>query len=70
MRTIRYAKQVAKVEAEGGNLADLPRPPPSKNPDYVQCPHCERRFNQGAADRHIPRCKEIKSRPAPMRRRR
>lgn len=40
----------------GGKLSDLPPPPPSENPDYVQCPHCGRRFNQAAAERHIPKC--------------
>lgn len=42
--------------ARGGKLSDLPPPPPSENPDYIQCPHCSRRFNQGAAERHIPKC--------------
>ena len=26
--------------------------------DYVQCDYCGRRFNQSAAERHIPFCKE------------
>ena len=26
--------------------------------DYIQCPHCLRRFNPSAADRHIPVCGE------------
>lgn len=42
--------------AKGGRLSDLPPPPPSYNPDYVQCPHCGRRFNESAAERHIPKC--------------
>lgn len=42
--------------AAGGKLSDLPPPPPSSNPDYVQCPHCGRRFNETAAERHIPKC--------------
>ena len=29
--------------------------------DYVQCPHCGRRFNEAAADRHIPKCASISS---------
>lgn len=28
------------------------------NPDYVTCPHCTRRFNESAGERHIPICKE------------
>jgi hypothetical protein len=30
------------------------------NPDYVMCEHCDRRFNELAAERHIPICKESK----------
>ena len=36
--------------------------PPMVNPDYVQCPHCTRRFNETAAERHIDFCKEQQSR--------
>lgn len=28
------------------------------NLDYIQCPYCQRRFNESAADRHINFCKE------------
>lgn len=56
--------------AKGGKLSDLPPPPPSTNPDYIQCPHCNRRFNQTAAERHIPQCatfKFNKAKPQPTR---
>ncbi|CAH0550015.1 unnamed protein product [Brassicogethes aeneus] len=53
---IRSAKQTQAHLAKGGKLSDLPPPPPSSNPDYVQCPHCGRRFNESAAERHIPKC--------------
>ncbi|XP_063627577.1 zinc finger C2HC domain-containing protein 1C isoform X2 [Cydia splendana] len=56
IQAIRAAKQVQQHLAAGGKLSDLPPPPPSENPDYVQCPHCSRRFNQSAAERHIPKC--------------
>ncbi|XP_078675915.1 uncharacterized protein LOC144913297 [Branchiostoma floridae x Branchiostoma belcheri] len=69
IQAIRYAKKVAEVEKNGGNVADLPPPPRSENPDYKQCPYCQRKFNETAAERHIPKCKEIKSRPPPMKRR-
>ncbi|XP_042902261.1 zinc finger C2HC domain-containing protein 1A-like [Parasteatoda tepidariorum] len=42
-------------------------PPPGKEnrkkvpSDYVQCPSCQRHFNQRAAERHIPWCKEKKA---------
>lgn len=57
--TIRAAKEMKAYLAKGGKLSDLPPPPPSENPDYVQCPHCSRRFNQTAAERHIPKCKTM-----------
>ncbi|XP_026490950.2 uncharacterized protein LOC113397022 [Vanessa tameamea] len=56
IQAIRAAKQVQAHINAGGKLSDLPPPPPSENPDYVQCPHCKRRFSPGAADRHIPKC--------------
>ncbi|XP_078722684.1 zinc finger C2HC domain-containing protein 1B-like isoform X1 [Lampetra fluviatilis] len=56
VKTIRAAKGVTQALKEGGPLP--PPPPPSLNPDYVQCPCCQRRFNEGAAERHIMFCKE------------
>ncbi|KAL0869373.1 hypothetical protein ABMA27_007617 [Loxostege sticticalis] len=56
IQAIRAAKQVQQHLNAGGKLSDLPPPPPSENPDYVQCPHCSRRFNKAAAERHIPKC--------------
>ncbi|KAG8441912.1 hypothetical protein GDO86_010913 [Hymenochirus boettgeri] len=54
--TIRAAKGVDQILKEGGELP--PPPPPTYDPDYVQCPYCQRRFNENAADRHINFCKE------------
>ncbi|KAM9626680.1 zinc finger C2HC domain-containing protein 1A isoform 2-T2 [Trichechus inunguis] len=54
--TIRAAKGLDQVLKEGGKLP--PPPPPSYDPDYIQCPYCQRRFNENAADRHINFCKE------------
>jgi zinc-finger of a C2HC-type len=59
IKTIRAAKEMQAHLAKGGKLSDLPPPPPSENPDYVQCPHCARRFNESAAARHIPLCKNM-----------
>lgn len=33
--------------------------PSEPDPSFVQCPHCSRRFNEQAAERHIPKCKSI-----------
>ncbi|XP_069477344.1 zinc finger C2HC domain-containing protein 1A isoform X1 [Ambystoma mexicanum] len=54
--TIRAAKGVDKILKVGGELP--PPPPPTYDPDYVQCPYCQRRFSENAADRHISFCKE------------
>ncbi|KAL5015316.1 hypothetical protein ScPMuIL_009586 [Solemya velum] len=60
---IRNAKGVSKAIEQGKPLP--PPPPPTIDPDYIQCPYCERRFNQKAAERHISFCKEQKSRLKP-----
>lgn len=60
IKTIRSARGVTAAIKEGRDLP--PPPPPTINPDYVQCPHCDRRFNESAAERHINFCKEQKSR--------
>ncbi|XP_057655565.1 zinc finger C2HC domain-containing protein 1C [Diorhabda carinulata] len=63
---IRAAKEAQAHLSKGGKLSDLPPPPPSSNPDYVQCPHCGRRFNQAAAERHIPKCADYQfNKPKP-----
>ncbi|XP_048385636.1 zinc finger C2HC domain-containing protein 1A [Stegostoma tigrinum] len=54
--TIRAAKKMSQTMKDGGSLP--PPPPPLYDPDYVQCPYCQRRFNENAADRHISFCKE------------
>lgn len=39
--------------------APLPAMAPSgPNPDYVQCNYCQRHFEPGTAERHIPFCKQ------------
>ncbi|XP_050686354.1 serine/arginine repetitive matrix protein 1-like isoform X4 [Eriocheir sinensis] len=44
--------------------------PPVDNSDYVECPHCLRKFSEVVADRHIPKCANITSNKAPAMRRR
>jgi len=57
---MKAGKEVSKAIKEG-----LPLPPPTKSSapdDRVQCPHCARKFNDMAAQRHIPKCAESKRR--------
>ncbi|CAL8090675.1 unnamed protein product [Orchesella dallaii] len=61
IKTIRAAKEYQAHIAKGGDPKDLPPPPPTDTSDYVQCPFCNRKFSEGAAERHIPKCKNIKS---------
>ena len=43
----------------------LAPPPRSENRDFIECPHCLRRFNQTAGERHIPKCKDTVNKPKP-----
>ncbi|XP_059096347.1 ensconsin-like isoform X2 [Tigriopus californicus] len=61
INALRAAKEAQRYVAAGGKISDLPPPPPMDTSDYIQCPHCGRKFNEAAADRHIPKCKDIKS---------
>ncbi|CAN0408937.1 unnamed protein product [Lampetra planeri] len=63
-RTLREAR----IAQHGGKLSDLPPPAPAENPDYVSCPHCQRRFAPDVAERHVPKCQNLRSRPAPPKR--
>jgi endogenous inhibitor of DNA gyrase (YacG/DUF329 family) len=56
IESIRSARTVSKAIAKGDPLPEYT--PSAPNPDYVQCPYCERRFQQDTAERHIPFCKE------------
>ncbi|KAK9842919.1 hypothetical protein WJX74_004434 [Apatococcus lobatus] len=35
--------------------------------DLIPCPHCGRRYNEHAAERHIPRCQSIRAKPNVLR---
>ncbi|XP_060686682.1 zinc finger C2HC domain-containing protein 1A-like [Hemiscyllium ocellatum] len=55
INTIRSARLATDAVKKG---LPLPPPPPASiNPDYIECPYCNRRFNETAAERHISFCK-------------
>ncbi|NXG08572.1 ZC21C protein, partial [Sakesphorus luctuosus] len=65
IQTVCQARQLQQVLAKGGKVSDLPPLPPMENPDYVACTYCGRQFAPRVAERHIPKCKNIKNRPPP-----
>jgi hypothetical protein len=60
---MKQSRIVTKYQKEG-RLDELP-PMQSSQPDpsFTPCPHCGRTFNEKAAERHIPRCADIKAKP-------
>ncbi|NWX37571.1 ZC21C protein, partial [Notiomystis cincta] len=62
---VSQARQVQQILTKGGKASDLPPLPPIENPDYVACTYCGRKFAPRAAERHIPKCKNIRNRPPP-----
>ena len=59
---MRAARMYNQAAAKGEDL-----PPPvisAPDPSLVQCPHCGRRFNEKAAERHIPQCQNIRAKPS------
>ncbi|NWU40663.1 ZC21C protein, partial [Hylia prasina] len=65
IRIMSQARQVQQTLAKGRKVSDLPPLPPVENPDYVACTYCGRKFAPQVAERHIPKCKNIKNRPPP-----
>jgi hypothetical protein len=57
--------QRALKMAKGADVSDLPPPPANSNPDYVKCDFCGRSFNETAAARHIPHCRDSQTRAKP-----
>jgi hypothetical protein len=63
-QAMRNARMYTQAEANGVKL-----PPPlasAPDPSLVLCPHCDRRFNEKAAERHIPKCLDIRAKPSTL----
>ena len=65
VQAIQYAKKLTAMQKAGVDIAALPPPPPAANVDYIECPHCLRRFNRTAGERHIPACANTINKPKP-----
>ena len=63
---MKEGRKIQRAIEKGGPMPDFV---PSKPDDsFVQCPHCERKFNKHAAARHIPQCKNIIAKPSTLKR--
>jgi len=60
---LRAGRNAKLAQSDGGGaLASLTAAEPSFD-DRVPCPHCGRKFNAMAAERHIPKCTSIHAKP-------
>ena len=62
--SIRDAIKCAKAGSSGNAPENFISSP---DPSLIPCPHCNRRFNAKAADRHIPQCQNIVNKPSTLR---
>jgi len=62
---LRSGRQLKAAQDAGVPAHLLPPPPPTDdaNDDRTPCPHCGRKFNIAAAERHIPKCASIQAKP-------
>ena len=68
-REAMKAARQASLAEKTGDMSLMPAHVPSgPDPSLVQCPHCFRRFNETAAERHIPKCQDIKAKPRSLKR--
>ena len=65
-QAMRAGKQVSQALATGGPMPEQVASAP--DPSLVPCPNCGRSFNEKAAERHIPLCKNIRAKPTSLKR--
>eukprot|EP00981_Chlorochromonas_danica_P000746 scaffold167_cov168-Ochromonas_danica.AAC.13 len=63
----RAAMRAMKATDDDSGPTRANRPSqPYIDPSLIQCPHCQRRFNEQAAARHIPLCQNIIAKPSSL----
>ncbi|EGR29690.1 zinc C2H2 type family protein, putative [Ichthyophthirius multifiliis] len=63
IESMKYMKKMKKIQEQGGDIRQLP-PPKAANTDHlIPCPYCNRKFNDQAAEKHIPACKNTINKP-------
>ena len=62
---MRAAREYSSEKTDDVVMGSKPKTP-YIDPSLIQCPNCERRFNQKAAERHIPVCKKIIAKPSTL----
>ncbi|CAK83266.1 unnamed protein product (macronuclear) [Paramecium tetraurelia] len=63
INTLKYNRQLKKIQEEGGDIRQLGPPPVSSNNNYIQCPYCQRKFDPSKADKHIAICQNVVNKP-------
>jgi hypothetical protein len=66
MRAARGATSQDGDVVVGGRSAPAQPAQPYIDPTLIQCPNCQRRFSDKAAERHIPICKSIIAKPSSL----
>lgn len=58
---MRLARMMSQAEKTGAAMPEMV--PSAPDPSLIPCPNCGRTFNERAAERHIPQCKNIQAKP-------
>ncbi|WIA44029.1 hypothetical protein OEZ86_010401 [Tetradesmus obliquus] len=66
LRNAMRAGQGGSSSSSGYNAGSYPAAQPVED-NRIPCPHCGRRFAELAAERHIPKCSEIRAKPTGLR---
>jgi hypothetical protein len=69
-KQFREAMRAARVAAQAEANGEAPPAfvPSAPDPSLIPCPNCGRHFNERAAERHLPLCKNIKAQPKSLKR--